>query len=83
VDFLCGSMLPFYDKGTCPYCNMTMYENPDPDIKYSDYSSVSKHDNHNDITKVCYQCIKYMRMRGEIVDKKISEWHWIHEFVYK
>jgi hypothetical protein len=70
-----------YDKGDCPYCGMTMYENPDPEIKYSNYSSVRNHD--DDIVNLCYQCIKYMKMRGEIVDKRISEWHWIHEFVYK
>lgn len=49
-----------------------MYENPDPDIKYSNYSSVSKHDNHNDIVKVCDQCVRDIRTRGD--DGKITNY---------
>jgi hypothetical protein len=56
---------------------MTIYENPDPDLKYSNYSSVSKHDNHNDIVKGCHQCVRDLRTRGEIVVKKIAEWTYI------
>jgi hypothetical protein len=36
----------FLDVGRCPYCHKTLYINPDPDIKYTGYTSVREPDNH-------------------------------------